>query len=143
MYTANAKRTYYQPLEWKKLKNIQETKPRLDSVVNVENCYYYMSLLEEFYNVEQSMSDELFKLYIIAAERRYLEFIRYCGTGNYLQHWSGGRPVPIDIAYAWHAHLLAPYHYKEDILCDSANVELPWKSNFPLEAMVKKYHSLE
>ncbi|KAI9499098.1 hypothetical protein BDB00DRAFT_924863 [Zychaea mexicana] len=121
--------------------------PFLDGVVSVENCFYYMSLLESFYEVEQSMGAELFKLYIVAAERRYLEFVRNCGN-NTLQKWDQEQPVPLDIAYAWHAHLLSPYRYMEDICCKKEGIHrrkndkpviflsnLSWKQYFPLKAM--------
>ncbi|KAG2223651.1 hypothetical protein INT45_010010 [Circinella minor] len=111
--------------------------PRLDTIVTVENCYYYMSLLESFYNIEQSLGPELFKLYVIAAERRYLEFIRIVGKRDTLERWNSSKQVPLDIAYAWHAHLMAPYQYKDDI-CPDSNFAPLWSQPFPLQPMHKQ-----
>lgn len=51
--------------------------PQFDTIVTSENCFYYLSLLEQFYQIEQSMSSELFDRYIVAAEKRYLYFFHY------------------------------------------------------------------
>ena len=55
----------------------------------------------------------------------------------------------IDIAYAWHAHLLSPYNYYEDVGCKRTygynyswedrvadQFKLQWNKCFPLKALV-------
>ncbi|KAI9493998.1 hypothetical protein BDB00DRAFT_928496 [Zychaea mexicana] len=113
--------------------------PQLDNVVTVENYLYYLSLLESFYELEQSMSPEIFKIFMVAAEKRYLEFLLTCYNGN-VNRWDSNKPVPLDVAYAWHAHLLSPFRYYEDIACDSENdtIQLQLVENFPLKAMHKQ-----
>ena len=64
------------------LKKMKYILPRLDYVVDMGNCYYYMFLLESFYNINFFLGPEHFKLYILAAERRCLEFIRTVGKEN-------------------------------------------------------------
>ncbi|KAI9499092.1 hypothetical protein BDB00DRAFT_867160 [Zychaea mexicana] len=112
--------------------------PELDKVVSVENCLYYMSLLQSFYEVEQSLEPEIFKLYVVAAERRYLEFIRQRQMDT-TRVFIRDQPIPLDIAYAWHAHLLSPYRYRDDIeyrnYSNHVFKDLKWEHNFPLKAM--------
>ncbi|KAI8141552.1 hypothetical protein BJV82DRAFT_618215 [Fennellomyces sp. T-0311] len=107
--------------------------PVFDDVVTAENCYYYLSLLESFYELEQSMSPELFKRYIVAAERRYLEFM------TKVDNWyEGSEALPLDIAYAWHAHLLSPFRYCEDhnLAAETySSLKLPFMKHFPLKQM--------
>ena len=71
--------------------------------VTVDNCFYYLSLLESFYEIEQSLGPKLFRLYVIAAERRYIEFLRTCSMGsNNFYNWDDRDPVPLgnnDIVY--------------------------------------------
>ncbi|KAI9274812.1 hypothetical protein BDA99DRAFT_498657 [Phascolomyces articulosus] len=107
---------------------------QLDKVVTVENCFYYMSLIESFYEVEQSLGPQLFKLFIIAGERRYLDMLHNVSKGKHILEWDDKKPVPLDVAYAWHAHLLAPYQYREDVCYDN-RIKLPWAQHFPLKAM--------
>ncbi|KAI9274814.1 hypothetical protein BDA99DRAFT_249459 [Phascolomyces articulosus] len=127
------KKTYYEKFDEKAIAKRSNNGPSVDNVVTVENCYYYMSLLESFYKVERSLGPELFKLYIIAAERRYLEFLRNLSNSS-LPWQNYDKPVSLDIAYAWHAHMLAPYQYKEDI-DGGINIQLAWTKDFPLRAM--------
>ena len=89
--------TYSEPISYKALQNAKYDQPHLGNLVTVENCYYYMSLLENFYNIEQSLGPELFKLYIVAAERRYLEFIRTVGKRDTLERWNSSKPLPLGI----------------------------------------------
>ncbi|KAI8148014.1 hypothetical protein BJV82DRAFT_314438 [Fennellomyces sp. T-0311] len=90
---------------------------QLDTVVTVENCYYYMSLLEHFDELERTMLPDYnqFAHFLVVAEKRYLDFLRLSHTKN---EWNHFKHVPIDIAYVWHAHLLSPYRYYEDVGCN-------------------------
>ncbi|KAI8141554.1 hypothetical protein BJV82DRAFT_168881 [Fennellomyces sp. T-0311] len=105
--------------------------PQFDNVVTAENCYYYLSLLESFYEVEQSMSPELFKRYVVAAEKRYLEFMQNYNTFGLYD------PLPLDIAYAWHAHMLSPFRYYDDLNSNYnyGSIKLSIGRQFPLKAM--------
>ncbi|KAI8148079.1 hypothetical protein BJV82DRAFT_316236 [Fennellomyces sp. T-0311] len=107
---------------------------QLDTVVTVENCYYYMSLLCSFYELERSMTSRAFSLFLAAAEKRYIEFMCSCHTEN---SWDGISHVPLYIAYAWHAHLLSPFRYYEDVGCGSngPSEHLKLTDNFPLKEM--------
>lgn len=49
--------------------------PVLDEVVNVSNCYYYLSLLERFVDVTGNMNKEDLKQYLVRAESRYFRWI--------------------------------------------------------------------
>ena len=87
--------TYTEPIGYKALAKARASQLRLGTLVTVENCYYYMSLLENFYNIEQSLGPELFKLYIVAAERRYLDFMRIVGKRDTLERWDSNKPLPL------------------------------------------------
>lgn len=49
--------------------------PELDSVVTVENCWYYLSLLERFVRMTKDMEEDILKLYLVRAEYRYVQWI--------------------------------------------------------------------
>lgn len=43
--------------------------------VTVEQCWYYLSLLERFVDITKNMSENDLKLYLVRAEYRYFRFI--------------------------------------------------------------------
>lgn len=49
--------------------------PVLDTVVNVSNCYYYLSLLERFANSIKDLTETELKYYLVRAESRYSKWI--------------------------------------------------------------------
>lgn len=57
------------PVETKK-----DEYPTLDTVVNVSNCFYYLSLLERFVQTTRSMPEDVLKKYLVRAEYRYFKW---------------------------------------------------------------------
>ena len=55
--------------------SVQFEFPSLDQVVTVENCWYYLSLLERFVDITKDMNEEDLKLYLVRAEYRYFRWI--------------------------------------------------------------------
>ena len=56
--------------------------PVMDRVVTVENCWYYLSLLERFVDITTEMNEEDLKLYLVRAEYRYFQWIAKCSENN-------------------------------------------------------------
>lgn len=48
--------------------------PTLDTIVNVSNCFYYLSLLERFVRKTRNMPDDVLKKYLVRAEYRYFKW---------------------------------------------------------------------
>lgn len=57
-----------QPLE-------EDHYPRLDNVVTVDNCWYYLSLIEQFVQVTKDMPNAILQKYLVRAEYRYFHWI--------------------------------------------------------------------
>jgi hypothetical protein len=113
---------------------IEKTKnefPSLDGVVTVANCWYYLSLLERFVEITQSMEEDLLKMYLVRAEYRYFQWIsakeyrkpefaippvgkRNNFTISELILVSKSTLLFSDVAFFWQAHLLSPVRYQED-----------------------------
>lgn len=51
--------------------------PVLDQVVNVSNCYYYLSLLERFADATKDMDQITLKHYLVRSESRYFRWMMY------------------------------------------------------------------
>jgi hypothetical protein len=49
--------------------------PSIEGIVTVANCWYYLSLLEKFVDITQSMDEEILKMYLVRAEYRYFQWI--------------------------------------------------------------------
>jgi hypothetical protein len=49
--------------------------PVLDSVVTVDNCWYYLSLLERFVQATKDMDNDTLKMYLVRAEYRYFRWL--------------------------------------------------------------------
>jgi hypothetical protein len=49
--------------------------PHIDRVVTVANCWYYLSLLERFVDITQSMTEDVLKMFLVRAEYRYFQFV--------------------------------------------------------------------
>ncbi|KAI7892154.1 uncharacterized protein EV154DRAFT_505785 [Mucor mucedo] len=85
--------------------------PVVDKVVNTDNCYYYLSLLERFVSVIESMDKEELLQYLVRAESRYFRWI-FCPL-----FISTKREVPpLDVAFFWQTHMLSPLRYHEDMI---------------------------
>ncbi|CAO3598231.1 unnamed protein product [Absidia cylindrospora] len=90
------------------LKEIESTLPQLDGVVTVENCFYYLSLLEQFTELLKKFENHL-DAFHARAEKRYIAWVN---TSN--RRADLNIIPPIDVAYMIHAHLLSPHRYYED-----------------------------
>jgi hypothetical protein len=49
--------------------------PSLDTVVTVDNCWYYLSLLEQFVQATQDLPNAILQQYLVRAEYRYFRWI--------------------------------------------------------------------
>lgn len=56
--------------------------PKLDEVVTVSNCFYYLSLLERFVQTTRNMPEDILKKYLVRAEYRYFKWA-YCSKKSY------------------------------------------------------------
>ena len=48
--------------------------PTLNGVVTVENCHYYLSLMEQFMHYKKSFDTDLLKVMLARAEIRYIQW---------------------------------------------------------------------
>ncbi|CAO3631317.1 unnamed protein product [Cunninghamella blakesleeana] len=96
----------------------------LNKEVNVNNCYYYLSLIERFWHYMNTMNKQEQQLYLARAEYRYELWVKKF-------HYNMLAP-PLDIAYVWHAHLLSPFRYYEDIAVRLGNSSM-YNAPFPLK----------
>lgn len=53
----------------------QDEFPSFNSVVNVSNCWYYLSLLERFVAITEALPENLLKIYLVRAEYRYFKWM--------------------------------------------------------------------
>ncbi|KAI9260671.1 hypothetical protein BDA99DRAFT_88511 [Phascolomyces articulosus] len=84
--------------------------PSLDRVT-IENCFYYLSLLERFQSLRRSMDDDAFKKFLIMAEMRYRYFFVRVELNREKEL---PYAFPLDIMFMWHAHALSPYRFQDD-----------------------------
>ncbi|CDH56061.1 predicted protein [Lichtheimia corymbifera JMRC:FSU:9682] len=107
--------------------------PRLNDVVSVENCFYYLSLMERFLEYKRTLGPQLVKVMLARAEIRYARWLRYLSDASKSKSNNPKIAPPIDIGYMWHAHMLSPFRYFEDL---ARNVQLGvFKSSLPLKLM--------
>lgn len=103
--------------------------PRIGPVT-IANCFFYLSLLEQFEALEKKFKEHL-DLFYARAEKRY-EIWYQASTRR-----KNNDPIipPIDVAYILHAHMLQPHRFYEDnIRLDSQIFEF----SMPLKEMVPK-----
>ncbi|KAI7861026.1 hypothetical protein BDC45DRAFT_11584 [Circinella umbellata] len=106
--------------------------PKLNKVVTVENCHYYLSLMEQFAIYKTKFDDFHLKILLARAERRYIQWREIVQSSFSRSAYKPFVP-PLDIAYMWHAHMLSPFRYFEDsIRLDQADV---YKINLPLKRL--------
>ncbi|KAI7887152.1 hypothetical protein K492DRAFT_189568 [Lichtheimia hyalospora FSU 10163] len=107
--------------------------PRLNNVVTIENCFYYLSLMERFLEYKRTFGPQLVKIMLARAEIRYARWLRYMNdAAKNSSHYRKIAP-PLDVGYMWHAHMLSPFRYFEDL---ARNLQLGvFKSNLPLDLM--------
>ncbi|KAG2230520.1 hypothetical protein INT48_008325 [Thamnidium elegans] len=121
--------------------------PVLDTVVNISSCYYYLSLLERFANTIKDMTETELKYYLVRAESRYSKWIFHKSFKMLLPR----KTPPLDVAFFWHAHMLSPLRYYEDMKknfnSDRRNISLPLKEIYhsrhePTKESLKQWHKL-
>ncbi|CAG8717226.1 3540_t:CDS:2, partial [Racocetra persica] len=84
----------------------------IDGVVNIKMLHAHLAMLAKFKSLEQqdSVIDER---YLLRAERRYLLWLKILNNESFKDDEV---PIPpIDVCQVWHAHLLSPLRYFEDI----------------------------
>ncbi|KAJ2956195.1 hypothetical protein NQZ79_g7931 [Umbelopsis isabellina] len=80
------------------------------SFVNMRACQQHASLLHTFFQL-RSNNAETEKAYLVRAELRYLLWIQLVAK----EKPDANILPPIDVVYMWHAHLLSPFRYYEDL----------------------------
>ncbi|KAI9322856.1 hypothetical protein BX666DRAFT_663861 [Dichotomocladium elegans] len=114
-------------------KEYNKNSPTLDTVVTGESCFYYISLLKTFHDLRKSMTNDEYIIFVYAAVWRYTEFLFNTRPDAY----TNSMALPLDIAYVWHAHMLNPFQYYEDIAKQpSRECSIGIHFDFPLKAMV-------
>ncbi|CAO3651124.1 unnamed protein product [Cunninghamella blakesleeana] len=93
--------------------NVKHTFPELGGVVTVENCIFYLSMLEQFVCLREQFHDYI-DAFHARAELRYSLWVEGCKHRSDLDDLNSVIIPPIDVAYISHVHLLSPYRYTED-----------------------------
>ncbi|KAI8145363.1 hypothetical protein BJV82DRAFT_603392 [Fennellomyces sp. T-0311] len=108
--------------------------PTLDGVVTIENCHYYLSLMERFMDYKESFDTASFKVMLARAEIRYAQWREIVQSAFAKVSYHSFSP-PLDVAYMWHVHMLSPFRYFEDSIRLSQqnlfNTHLPLESIHP------------
>ncbi|GAA5815491.1 hypothetical protein MFLAVUS_009003 [Mucor flavus] len=114
----------------------QDEFPSFDTVVNVSNCWYYLSLLERFVDITSSLSQKDLKIYLVRAEYRYFKWM----FANVKDRQISLSIPPVDVAFFWQAHMLSPLRFQEDImrLTPFTSSKIPLKE---IHEMYKNYRS--
>ncbi|CAG8511729.1 27647_t:CDS:2, partial [Racocetra persica] len=100
----------------------------IDGVVNANMLHAHLAMLAQFNNLEQQDS-EIDQRFLLRSEKRYLLWLGLLNNGSFKD--AEEVPIPsIDVCLIWHAHLLSPFRYYEDMrrLHDPLSKEY----NFPL-----------
>ncbi|KAI8065459.1 hypothetical protein BC940DRAFT_82809 [Gongronella butleri] len=118
-----------------------DTWPDLNDAAKVKNCYFYLSLIERFWNMMDALDVEVKEYYMARAETRYEKFVRS------FEHHTGESPLPpLDVAVFWHAHALSPFRFYEDIMVrypaarNMFDKGLPLMSIYHARNTIPKYH---
>ncbi|RUS22430.1 hypothetical protein BC937DRAFT_89246 [Endogone sp. FLAS-F59071] len=85
-----------------------------DSIFNPANVLAYLCWLQQFYNVKMKQRDSDV-MYLAIAEQRYTLWLDKLHEKGY---WREGHKVPVpptDVLLIWHAHMISPWKYYEDI----------------------------
>ncbi|CAG8590499.1 8894_t:CDS:2, partial [Racocetra fulgida] len=100
----------------------------IDGVVNANMLHAHLAMLAQFNNLEQKDS-EVDQRFLLRSEKRYLLWLELLNNGSFKDAEEVPIP-PIDVCLIWHAHLLSPFRYYEDMrrLHDPLSKEY----NFPL-----------
>ncbi|RUP44279.1 hypothetical protein BC936DRAFT_149685 [Jimgerdemannia flammicorona] len=104
----------------------------VDNVVNPTSLHAHLALLRWF-NVLENQDKTLDNIFLIKAELRYMLWLNYLNQRRPAQ--ADMIVPPIDVAYIWHAHLLSPFRYYEDILRLYPGSQHMLDYAFPLEKL--------
>ncbi|CAG8520979.1 11151_t:CDS:2, partial [Gigaspora rosea] len=85
----------------------------IDGVVNTKMLHAHLVMLAKFHSLEQQDS-EIDERYLLRAEKRYLLWLKVLNNVSFKDDEEIPIP-PIDVCQVWHAHLLSPLRYFEDI----------------------------
>ncbi|RIB01904.1 hypothetical protein C2G38_2229336 [Gigaspora rosea] len=85
----------------------------IDGVVNTKMLHAHLAMLAKFHSLEQRDS-EIDERYLLRAEKRYLLWLKILNNVSFKDDEEIPIP-PIDVCQVWHAHLLSPLRYFEDI----------------------------
>ncbi|ORY93415.1 hypothetical protein BCR43DRAFT_496910, partial [Syncephalastrum racemosum] len=126
------------PSETENLQQGEGSFPALGGVVTVENCFCYLSLIERLHLfVEECNGLGVLDLMLSRAEARYTRwFDGLCRYGYKMQQVV----PPIDVALFWHAHMLSPFRYHEDLMRHGASEDRLYL-HMPLTQMHIERHS--
>ncbi|RUS33379.1 hypothetical protein BC938DRAFT_471978 [Jimgerdemannia flammicorona] len=106
----------------------------VDNVVNPTSLQAHLALLRWLDGLE--IPDKMLDtIYLVKAELRYLHWLNYLNQRKPTQQEM--IVPPIDVACIWHAHLLSPYRYYEDLLRLYPTSEHMLDYVFPLEKLVR------
>ncbi|RUP49677.1 hypothetical protein BC936DRAFT_141841 [Jimgerdemannia flammicorona] len=106
----------------------------VDNVVNPTSLQAHLALLRWLDGLE--IPDKMLDtIYLVKAELRYLHWLNYLNQRKPTQQEM--IVPPIDVACIWHAHLLSPYRYYEDLLRLYPTSEHMLDYVFPLEKLHK------
>ncbi|KAI9312707.1 hypothetical protein BX666DRAFT_815417 [Dichotomocladium elegans] len=119
-------------------------------------CKTYLLLLKEFSKYEESFDPALVRIMLARAERRYIHYLAIVAYDSGVYKHSIERITiapPLDVAIIWHAHMVNPSRYYEDVIrfhqshlpkafvpAESSALETDklFNTHFPLHAMFSK-----
>lgn len=79
--------------------------PRLNDVVSVENCFYYLSLMERFLEYKRTLGPQLIKVMLARAEIRYARWLRYLNDASKSKSNNPKIAPPIGMLFIANRHL--------------------------------------
>lgn len=118
-----------------KLKNVLSGQDLIDNYklprigpVTIANCFFYLSLLEQFEELEKKFKDHL-DLFYARAEKRYEIWYQASARRK------NNDPIipPIDVCYMLHTHMLQPHRFYEDSIRLDSQI---FQFSMPLKELV-------
>ncbi|CAG8527843.1 1900_t:CDS:2 [Dentiscutata erythropus] len=97
----------------KTMETIQVEHVNIDGVVNPNMLHSHLAMLSKFNSLEQQ-DNEIDQQYLLRAEKRYLLWLGLLNNKSFKDVEEVPIP-PIDVCLIWHAHLLSPFRYYEDM----------------------------
>ncbi|KAF0394652.1 hypothetical protein F8M41_010331 [Gigaspora margarita] len=97
----------------KTMKTTQVELVNIDGVVNPKMLHAHLAMLSKFNSLEQQ-DNEIDQRYLLRSEKRYLLWVGLLNNNSFKDVEEVPIP-PIDVCLIWHAHLLSPFRYYEDM----------------------------